>query len=117
MAVTVTSDLTTVVRSLATTTKPFGCLPRSKRLAPGQTHTINGDLLSQLQGNRRKLEGLHRALYVDRTLAIVSSPKQHYYDDTNDYTKTLTLAGGSVTVTDPSWGAYSSSIDAGEDGI
>lgn len=108
----ITRSLTTKVRNISGKTMTFGCLPRSKRLDAGEEYTIDGCLLSHLQGNKRKLDGLNRALGV--TLAIVESPNPHLYDDTRDETKVLELANGTLGTTDPSWGAYSSSIDQGE---
>ncbi len=106
----ITASLTTVIRNMRSKTTTFACLPRSKRLTPGQEYTFDGDLLAALQGNRRKLAGLNRAL-AEGWLAIVKTPSDHFYDATRDETKVLGVDGGSVTVNDPSWGQYSSSID------
>lgn len=113
----ITSNLTTVVRNISGRTLSFGCLPRSKRLAPGDIHVIDGDLVSLLQGNKRKLQALHRALAVDKTLAIVQGPANHVYDETRDETKVVAVVNGSIVAAAPSWGTYSSSIDQGEDGV
>ena len=109
----ITASLTTVVRNVSGRTLSFGCLPRSKRLAPGDHYTIDGCLLTLLQGNKRKVQALHRALTTG-LLAIVSSPNPHLYDDTRDETKVLSLVNGTLGVANPSWGDYSSSIDQGE---
>ncbi len=107
----ITASLTTTVRNITSRTLTFGCLPRSKRLGPGDEYTIDGDLVAALGGNKRKLQALHRALHVDRTLAIVKSPNVHLYDATRDETKVLSLDNGTLSVANPSWGAYSSSMD------
>lgn len=112
----ITASLTTVVRNTSGKTLSFGCLPRSKRLTPGQHLTIDGCLLTKLHDNKRKLQALHRALTTGK-LAIVSSPNPHLYDDVRDETKVLQLANGTLGVTNPSWGDYSSSLDQGEDGV
>lgn len=109
-----TANLTTTFRNVSGKTLSFGCFPRSKRLAPGEEHTIDGDPVAALKGNKRKLEALNRALHVDRTLVIVTSPNVHLYDATRDNTKVLSLDNGTLSVTDPSWGTYSSSLDQGE---
>lgn len=111
-----TANLTTKVRNISPKTKTFACLPRSKRLAPGEEYTFDGDVVAALKGNKRKLAGLQAALAA-RVLAIVTSPNVHLYDATLDNTKVIRLDNGTLSVTDPSWGAYSSSIDAGEDGV
>lgn len=111
-----TANLTTKVRNISSKTCTFACLPRSKRLAPGEEYTFDGDIFAALKGNRRKLKGLTDALR-NRLLAIVNTPNVHLFDDTLDNTKVLSLNNGTLGVTDPSWGAYSSSIDAGEDGV
>lgn len=105
----ITADLTTVVRNVSGRTLSFGCFPRSKRLRPGEHYTIDGELLHAIQNNKRKLKALHRALHVDKTLVIVSSPNIHLYDDVRDETKVLRLSNGVLGVADPSWGNYSSS--------
>ncbi len=112
----ITASLTTVVRNTSGKTLSFGCLPRSVRLTPGQELTIDGCLFSRIQNNKRKLNGLNYAL-TNGLLAIVSSPNPHLYDDVRDETKVLQLSNGTLGVTNPSWGRYSSSITQGEDGV
>lgn len=101
---------TTVVNS-GTVTKYFSYLgSRGKRLAPGETYTIQGDLLGIVaNGDRavkRRLKALERALDAG-DLAILSSPKPHYFDETDDMPKVLVVAGGVVSTEDPCWGEYS----------
>jgi hypothetical protein len=106
----ITASLNTVVRNVSGKTLSFGCFPRSKRLTPGQHHTIPGCLLTAVQGNKRKLQALSDAL-TSTKLAIVSAPNPVLYDEILDKTSMVTVSNGSVVASDPSWGGYSSSID------
>jgi len=102
----------TKVRNLTGKTVFFGFFPpRGKRLAPGEEYVFDGDLRQFFAAitKKRYRVSLYNALKA-KAVAIVSTPSQHYYDETLDVTKILTIDNGVVTVADPCTGGYSSSI-------
>ncbi len=108
----------TTVRNISGVEKTFGFLGKhSKRLEAGEQYTVPGNIIDQLAKEPRKFNAMERAVAgftdqagndVDPTLAIVSTPAVHLYDDTADDTKVLTLDNGTLGKSDPCWGAYSS---------
>lgn len=110
---TLPTEMTTTVRNVSGVAKSFACLPRSKRLLPGQEHTFTGDLATALltggRPNKRKANGLQRALDLGM-LAVVNTPGPLCFDEALDATKVVKVANGAVVAADPSWGRYSSSV-------
>jgi hypothetical protein len=100
--------LYTTVVSLADIEAPFGFVPpHGKRLAPGEQITVRGNLVDQIAKDARKSRGLERALAAG-VFAIISTPAQHIVDATTGVVRQLHLAGGTLGVVDPCWGAYDS---------
>lgn len=102
----------TKVRNMSGKEAFFGFLgPRGKRLAAGEEYTEDGDLRQKFAGRTqgRQRKALLAAL-SNGDLAIVSSPPPLFYDETLDVTKTIKVDNNTVSATDPSWGAYSSSV-------
>lgn len=107
------ASLQTKVRNTHTTSLYYSYLgSHGVRLAAGAEHTEDGDLVSKINSGRaakRRLTALNADLAADR-IAIVSTPKDHFYDEEADETKILRVHSGAITAIDPSWGAYSSSL-------
>jgi hypothetical protein len=103
--------LHTTVKNTSGTERTFGYLgPRGKRLAAGESFTVRGDLVGTLGAmtSRRKFDGLTRSL--DRgALAIVSSPAVFLYDETDERTRALAVAGGVLGTVDPCYDSTGSS--------
>jgi len=103
------SGLTTLVVNTSGSDRVFGFLgPHGRRLSAGAQHAEPGNLVSKVAGDSRHFAALQRAL-DDGALTIVSTPDVLVFDSTRDETKALALAGGTLTLVDPGWGAYSSS--------
>ena len=106
------ASIQTKVRNISSKSLFFGYLgAHGVRLAPGEEYSQDGDLVAKLSSNPRKvrqLNGLKADL--DSVLAIVGTPKDHFYDETKDATKVLQVDNGVITAVDPSYGAYSSSV-------
>lgn len=104
-------DFKTTVRNMSGREAFFGFLgARGKRLAAGESYTEDGDIRQKFAGNTK---GRHRrallAALTSGTLVIVETPPPMFYDPTLDVTKTIKVDNNTVSATDPSWGAYSSS--------
>lgn len=105
----------TKVRNMTGRTAVFGFLPpHGKRLEAGEEYSFFGDFAALMSaiGSQRKRESFKTAI-VAGDIAVVTTPAQHYYDETLDVTKVIDVDNGAVSVADPCWGAYSSSIDGG----
>jgi hypothetical protein len=104
--------LQTKVRNMSGKEAFFGFLPpHGKRLSSGEEYTFFGSpeaLLASVTKKRQRT-AMQNAL-VSGKVVIVSTPAVHAYDATRDVTKTIGVTNGSVTVSDPCWGDYSSSI-------
>lgn len=83
--------------------------PHGRRIAAGGKITIEGDLIALLSKDPGRLRALRLMLDAGR-LVIEKTPQTHYYDEVLDETKMIEVSNGVVTVVDPGWGAYSSSI-------
>ena len=107
-----TNCLQTKVRNMSGNEAFFGFLPpHGKRLASGEEYTFFGSpeaLLASVTKKRQRT-ALQNALTTGKVV-LVSTPAVHAYDATLDVTKILGVTNGSVTVSEPCWGAYSSSI-------
>lgn len=107
-----TGGLHTTVRNTSGKTRSFGFLgAHGKRLAPNESFTQPGDLVSKLgnQLSQRRFNSLEGALGVRGSLEIVSSPAVYLYDEEDDRTQELALQGGLLGVTDPQWDSSGSS--------
>jgi hypothetical protein len=105
-------NLKTLVRNMTGREAFFGFLgPRGKRLAAGEEYELDGDPRQSFAGvtQGRKRRALLNAL-DNGDLVIVRTPPPLFYDETLDVTKTIKVNNNTVSATDPSWGAYSSSI-------
>ena len=102
----------TRVKCVATRPAFFAFLPiNGKRMVPGEEMFIPGDvnaLLAKMSPRHRT--GFLNAVNTSKTLEVMSTPSQRYFDEGADNTKILTVVNGTVTVADPCEGAYSSSL-------
>lgn len=99
----------TKVRNMSGRTQFFGYLGRhGVELADGEEMTLDGDLLALLSNHKRKYDS-YKADLESGDLAVVSTPAQHFYDETLDVTKVLKVDNNTVSAADPAVGAYSSS--------
>lgn len=103
------ANFVTVIRNISHHSQVFGFLPRGRRLAAGEKFTLNGDLITQIADNPRKLAGFQAALDAN-IVAVEHTPSVFLYDDTLDTTKVLRVLNGTLGVTNAVSGAYSSSI-------
>lgn len=95
------------VVNLTNGARSFGFLGfHGKRLDQGEAFSQFGDLREAIAGNERERRSFENAL-ANGDLGLIRTPAPHLYDDTNDETKMLTVAGGSFVVADPCWGALS----------
>jgi hypothetical protein len=106
--------LFTTVKNVSGVERVFGFLgARGMRLAAGEVVTIPGNLIDALgRGGhyaQRKFKGLERALDVNGSLEIVSTPGVHLYDSVHDRTRVLALQGQLLGVVDPCWASSGSS--------
>lgn len=101
----------TKVRNMAGHRKPFGYLGvHGKTLDDGQEFTVDGSLLAQVTAKgKRHVQALLRDLERG-DLVVVHTESPLFYDPTLDVTKALEVDNDTVGTTDPSWGAYSSSM-------
>ena len=105
-----TASLTTTLRNISNKTLSFGFIPpHGRRLTPGQSISIDGDIRSLLADNPRKFAALNDAL-LDGLIALVDTPDEHFFDPTLDITQVLKVDNSVVSVQNPSWGLYSSSL-------
>lgn len=111
----ITASLVTKVRNTSGEEKTFGYLRNGmgKTLAAGEEYEEPGDLAQKIlaRGPRgeREIVAYNNDLEAGR-LSLVSSPKDHFYDETADGTKVLKVDNDTVSAVNPSWGQYSSSI-------
>lgn len=107
------SSLKTKVRNISGGSRFFSYLgSHGITLTAGQEYEENGDLVTKIANskqNRRWFTALEADLSNSK-LAIVSTVKDHFYDETTDETKVLQVDNGTVSVVDPTWGSYSSSM-------
>jgi len=80
-------------------------LPLAKRY----TYFGSPDTLYASITKKRHRTALQNAL-TDGKIVIVSTPSPIAYDATLDVSKAIGVNNGSASVSDPCWGAYSSSI-------
>ena len=107
-----TDCMETKVRNMSGSEAFFGFLPpHGKRLASGEEYTYFGspETLYASITKKRHRTALQSALTAGK-LVIVATPSPIAYDATLDVSKAIGVTNGSVTVSDPCWGAYSSSI-------
>lgn len=107
-----TNCMQTKVRNMSGAEAFFGFLPpHGKRLASGEEYTYFGspDTLYASITKKRHRTALQNAL-TDGKIVIVSTPSPIAYDATLDVSKAIGVNNGSASVSDPCWGAYSSSI-------
>lgn len=106
------TGLYTTVKNTSGKTASFGFLGlRGKRLANNATHTVPGDLVAALGGQRsqRKFNALEKAL-VDGKLQIVSTPAVYLADTSTNALRQLKLTGGTLgTAVATGWYAAPSS--------
>lgn len=106
------SSLKTTVRNLTDHAVFFGFLgSHGKLLDSMEEYTEDGDLIAKLTTNRRFRRAFNsfQTALTSGTLALVSTPKDHHYDETVDATKVIKIDNGVVSGEDASWGGYSSS--------
>jgi hypothetical protein len=103
------AGLRTHVLNTSGSEKAFGFLGKhGRRLAANEQITIPGDLRQTLSAHTRKFKALERCLDAG-ALTIVKTPAPLLYDAEDDNTKELRLDNATLGITDPEWGAYSSS--------
>lgn len=92
--------------------RPIGYLGKHGRfLEAGDQYSVPGNIIDQLaaRASKRHFESLQRDLTAG-VIVIVKTPEVLMYDATNDETKALTLDAGTLGITDPCSGQYSSSV-------
>lgn len=111
-AVAGSDDLYTTVRNMTEAERFFGFLPpHGRTLGAGEEFSFFGTLdgyLNRRVVRDRSRRSLETAL-ANGTLSIIKTTGVILYDPTLDQSKRLDLDGRTLVVTDPSWGAYSSS--------
>lgn len=104
------SRYSTTVRNITNRPVFFGFLgPHGRTLLPGEEFTEKGDLLSRCTKKRRAFSSLNHALQ-EGLLALVSTPKDHIYDEGADETRVLQIDNGIVSAE----GVITSSSDSPE---
>lgn len=104
--------LFTKVKNVSGHRRVFGFLGvHGKELGANETYLHRGNLVSQLGAatSARKFQALQRALDVNSSLEILSTPAVHLYDAVDDRTQVLALANGELGMTDPCWASSGSS--------